>query len=448
MTLLPTYKAPHGGAQPAQPLDLASGPRRGQDPAGIAEWQVVWVLSGTSPAALQAQARRLHDSPTGGVNWAAADVALSLATTRKALAHRATVTGASRGELLHGLRALADGSANGERAGSGGLAVLFAGQGSQRVAMGRRLAERFPVFAREFETIGGLFDEPVRRVIHGQDAQALSRTEFTQPAVFALEVALFRLVQSWGVRVDYVTGHSFGEIAAAHVAGVLSLCDAVTLVTARGRLTQALPEGGVMVAIQAGEHEVLPHLTSGVAIAGVNSDTSLAISGSEDEVDAVLARFTDRWSMRLPVSRAFHSPLMEPMLAQFRTVLAELRFAEPRLPIVSTLTGSVAAEELLDPEYFVRQIRQPVRFADAFTTLRGLGVTTFLELGPDAVLTRMMTEATKGSGDVAAVPMLRADQPEDVTAVAALARLFRRGVDVDPSVAVTGARVTDLRKRN
>ncbi|WP_046722666.1 type I polyketide synthase [Streptomyces xiamenensis] len=406
---------------------------------------VAWVLSGTDAAALRTQALRLHSDLSHRDDWQPEDIALSLATTRTALSHRASVTGARREQLLQGLRALAEDTGDGKRTGTGKLVVLFTGQGSQRVAMGRELAREFPYFAQEFQKVRDLFDQPVRHVIDGDDEAALNRTEFTQPAVFALEVALFRLLQSWGVQPDYLAGHSIGEIAAAHVAGVFSLSDAATLVTARGRLMQELPAGGAMVALQASEAEVEPFLTSGVGIAAVNSPTSVVISGAEDEVTSLVSRFPGRRSKRLHVSHAFHSPLMDPVLERFREVVAGLRFGEPRLPIVSMLTGSVAtADELRSPEYWVRHARGTVRFSDAIATLTGLGVTTFLEAGPDAALTPMVVEANAGSTDVSAVPLLRADRREDATAVAAIAQLFCRGHDVDLAAPTGDARVVDL----
>ncbi|BFO16896.1 hypothetical protein SHKM778_32840 [Streptomyces sp. KM77-8] len=312
--------------------------------------------------------------------------------------------------------------------------------------MGRELWEAFPVFAEAFDAALAELGLPLWEVVWGGDAGRLSRTEFTQPALFAVEVALFRLVESWGVRPDFLAGHSIGEIAAAHVSGVLSLADAAKLVVARGRLMQALPAGGAMVAVQASEDEVRPLLSDGVGVAAVNGPSAVVVSGLEAEVLRVQEHFEaeGRKTTRLRVSHAFHSPLMEPMLDDFRAVTAKLQYSEPVIPIVSTLTGApVGRGELADPEYWVRHVREPVRFADAVGALAGKGVSTFVELGPDAVLSAMGKQCVE---DAVFVPALRRDRPEAVEVVSALAAVAVRGgrVDWPAFYAGTGARRVEL----
>ncbi|WUM74053.1 type I polyketide synthase [Streptomyces sp. NBC_00328] len=415
---------------------------------------VSWLLSAKTDEALRAQAERLRDYVESDPAVRPVDVAYSLSTARSTMDHRLAVVGAGRDELLAGLGALAEGRASagvvqGSVRGSRGLAAfLFAGQGAQRVGMGRELYEAFPVFAEAFDAVLDVIDVPLREVMWGADELVLSRTEFAQPALFAIEVALYRLFESWGVRPDYLAGHSVGEFAAAHVAGVLSLVDAARLVVARGRLMQVLDEGGAMVAVQAAEDEVRPLLVGvgGVGIAAVNGPTAVVVSGVESEVLRIQAYFEGlgRKASRLRVSHAFHSPLMEPMLDDFRAVAREVEFGEPVIPIVSTLTGAeVGGAELADPEYWVRHVRETVRFADAVRELAARGVTTFLEIGPDAVLSAM---AQQSAEDAEFVPALRRDRPEATEVVSALARIAVRGGSVDWAAfyAGTGARRVDL----
>ncbi|KOV85285.1 type I polyketide synthase [Nocardia sp. NRRL S-836] len=404
---------------------------------------VPYVLSGASPAAVRAQAAALLPSVDEVPNEPV-DVALSLATTRAAMDHRAVVVGADAEELVAGLRAVADGDAGAITgfATAGKLAVLFSGQGSQQLGMGRELHAAFPVFATAFDEACAHLPG-VREVVFGDDAERLNRTEFAQPALFAFEVALFRLVTSWGVVPDLLAGHSIGEFAAAHVAGVLSLADAARLVLARGRLMQALPAGGAMVAVEATEDEVRPHLGDDVCLAAVNGPRAVVLSGAEQAVLAVAERFADRRTTRLKVSHAFHSGLMDPMLAEFAEIARDVTYAEPAIPVVSTLTGELA-DRLTDPAYWVEHAREAVRFADALQTLRKRGVTAFLELGPDAPLTAMGRSALADDAVFAAAQ--RKDRDPVEVLVRALGALHVNGIGVDWAayLAGTGARTVSL----
>ncbi|HEY8978024.1 MAG TPA: SDR family NAD(P)-dependent oxidoreductase, partial [Streptomyces sp.] len=263
------------------------------------------------------------------------------------------------------------------------------------------------------------------------DQGLVDRTVWAQAGLFAFEVAAFRLVESWGVVPQFVVGHSVGEIAAAHVAGVLTLADACRVVAARGRLMDALPDGGVMVAVEASEEEVSPYLGEGVCVAAVNAPGSVVLSGEAEAVGAVVERFAGqgRRTRSLPVSHAFHSVLMEPMLEEFRRVVESVSFAPARLAVVSTLSGGVAGAEFSTPEYWVRQVREAVRFADAIEWLAGEEVSTFLEVGPDAALSPMAARCLDDGAAV--VPLQRREQDEAATALHALAELFVHGTPVD-----------------
>ncbi|WP_433549297.1 type I polyketide synthase [Streptomyces sp. CA-294286] len=401
-----------------------------------------WVLSAKTADALRAQAVRLAEHVRDRPELATGDIAFSLATARAALDHRAAVVAEDRAGLLAGLDAVADGRGDTALAGKGPLALLFSGQGAQRLGMGRELYADFPVFAAAFDAVCAELDVPVREVVWGEDADALNRTVFAQAGLFAVEVALFRLVESWGVRPDFVAGHSIGEVAAAHVAGVLSLADACALVGARGRLMEALPEGGAMLAVQATEAEVAPLLGEVLSIAAVNGPSSVVVSGASDQVESVRAHFEElgRRTTRLRVSHAFHSPLMDPMLDDFRTVVSGLTFSAPEIPLATD------AEEVCDPEYWVRHVREAVRFADDVRALSAQGVTRFLEVGPDATLTAMAADCLSEDSDAVLVPLLRKNRDERLAVLRAVARLHVDGVEVDWSAhfADTGARVVEL----
>ncbi|MFF1658895.1 SDR family NAD(P)-dependent oxidoreductase [Streptomyces sp. NPDC058255] len=425
-------------------------------------------LSARTPSALAAQGARLA-ARLAAPDVTGDDLGFSLAATRAALDLRAVVVAADEDGLRTGLEALAaDTSAptlvrgpRGEIGTRGGLAFLFTGQGSQRPGMGRELYATHPVFAETLDTVCATFDRhldrPLRDVIFTtegpRESAPLDETAYTQPALFAIEVALYRLAESWGLRPGHLMGHSIGELVAAHVAGALSLADACALVAARGRLMQALPASGAMLSVLTSEEELVPLLAGReheVTVAAVNGPASTVISGDEAAVAAIDDVLAARGvkTRRLRVSHAFHSPHMDPMLDEFRAILGELSFQEPQIPVVSNLTGRIAtADELCSPEYWVRHVREAVRFHDGVTALVEAGVTTFLELGPDAVLTALAQESLTDRPEAAAlVPALRRGRPEAETFTAAVAMAYVRGADVDwrAVYAGSGARRTEL----
>ncbi|APS22776.1 beta-ketoacyl synthase [Streptomyces sp. Tue 6075] len=422
-----------------------------------------WLLSAKSPDALRGQAAELaaHIRRTPAVNGT--DLAYSLITTRAVFDQRAAVVGTDRDRLIADLERLATGGTlpetlvRDERR-PGRLAFLFAGQGSQRIGMGRELYDRYPAYRASFDASCAELDRqladavelPLRDVVFARpgsdEAARLDSTVYAQSALFALETSLHRLYESWGVRAEFLAGHSIGELSAAHCAGVLSLKDAAALVAARARLMQALPGGGAMIAVNAPESEVLPLVAAypdAVAIAAVNGPASVVVSGDTDAVTAVAAELTARGhrTKRLRVSHAFHSPHMDGMLEEFRELASGLAYRSPTIPVISTLTGTVATpEQLCSPDYWVEHVRQAVRFHDGLRTLREHDVTTFLELGPDGVLSAMAQDAvgapTDGGGFI---PSLQRDGDEPLTVVTALARLHARGVPVTWTALFEGA---------
>jgi polyene macrolide polyketide synthase len=409
---------------------------------------VALLISARSDRALAAQAsavaERLREEPAARP----VDVAFSLVTTRAQLEDRAVVVGSDRDEVLAGLDALAAGDpAAGVITGSvaaGRCALLFTGQGAQRPGMGRELYDAFEVFAAALEEvceeIDPLLGRPLRELMFAEDgsveAGLLDRTEFTQPALFALETALYRLTAQFGVRPDFLIGHSIGEISAAHIAGVLTLPDAAKLVVARGRLMGALPDGGAMLAITATEPDVLDalrehNLQDRLAIAAVNAPTAIVVSGEQTAIDELTAVCDTRGvrTKQLSVSHAFHSHLMDPMLDEFRQLAETLTYQPPHTPIVSNVSGQIAGEEITTADYWVRHVRDAVRFADGINTLHQAGVTRYLELGPSGVLTATARETLNDPAITTAV--LRRDRDEPTTLLTALAQLWTHGTTIN-----------------
>ncbi|MBW5487100.1 acyltransferase domain-containing protein, partial [Streptomyces bambusae] len=426
--------APAGGHAPADSRAVDTVPPRKP---------LLFPVSGRGESALRAQAGRLGEY-VGGYAGAPEALAYALAGTRTAYEDRAVVVAEDLGRLAEGLDALAAGTGSARvvqgRARAGRTAFLFSGQGSQRPGMGRELHAAQPVFAAAFDEACAALDahlpRPLREIAFAgpgtDEALLLDRTAWTQPALFAFEVAAHRLLEHLGVRPDFVVGHSIGELAAAHVAGVLSLADAAALVAARGRLMDALPEGGAMAALQATEDEVEPLLADHagrVCVAAVNGPRSVVVSGDAVAVAALTAHFAGRGrkTKQLRVSHAFHSAHMDGMLDEFRAVAASLTYHPARLPVVSNLTGAVVADaEIGTADYWVRHVREAVRFADGIRALDAEGVTTYVELGPDGALSSAGRECA--GEDAAFVPLARTGkQPEPQAFAHALARLHTLG---------------------
>ncbi|MDX6741095.1 type I polyketide synthase [Actinocorallia sp. A-T 12471] len=412
--------------------------------AGGGPWPV--VVSARAGGALRAWAGRLPK----GVE--PRDLGFSLVSTRTAHPLRAVAVVADRAQLAQALGAIerGEGSPDVVTGRAGGLAFLFTGQGSQRGGMGLELLESEPVFAEAFRAatfeldryLAGYAERSVADVVR-EGGPDLDLTLYAQTGLFALEVALFRLYESWGVRPDYVAGHSIGELAAAHAAGIWTLPDAAALVAARARLMQALPGGGAMTAIEAAEDEVLPLLRPGVDLAAVNGPSAVVVSGDADAVGEVAEHFAalGRRTRALRVSHAFHSAHMDGMLAEFAEVAKAIEHRRPTLPVISNLTGEPLTEAP-EPEYWVRHVREAVRFADALDRLAADGVTAFVELGPDGVLSALAARALPPGGS--ATPALRPGRPEKTTALLGLGLAYAAGKDVDWRPFFPGARTVPL----
>lgn len=420
------------------------------DVGGSGGGVVAWVISGKTASALAAQAGRLGRYVRARPALDVVDVGYSLVSTRSVFDHRAVVVGQTRDELLAGLAGVVAGRPEagvvcGVGKPAGKTAFVFAGQGSQWLGMGSELYAAYPVFAEALDAVVDELDRhlryPLRDVIWGHDQDLLNTTEFAQPALFAVEVALYRLLMSWGVRPGLVLGHSVGELAAAHVAGALCLPDAAMLVAARGRLMQALPAGGAMFAVQAREDEVAPMLGHDVSIAAVNGPASVVISGAHDAVSAIADRLRGqgRRVHRLAVSHAFHSALMEPMIAEFTAVAAELSVGLPTIPVISNVTGQLVADDFASTDYWARHIRAVVRFGDSVRSAHCAGASRFIEVGPGGGLTSLI-EASLADAQIVSVPTLRKDRPEPVSVMTAAAQGFVSGMGLDWASVFSGYR--------
>jgi acyl transferase domain-containing protein len=415
--------------------------------AGERPWQLLALSAPVAPA-LRQLAERLEHRLGAGPPLRLGDVCHTANAGRPHFAQRLAVMARSVEELREGLGGFLRGTA-GVRVRSGEVrtlkplrvVLLCTGQGSQYVGMGRGLYGTEPIFRRVLdrcdEVLRPELEVPLLRILYpaAGETSPLDQTAYAQPALFALGVALAELWRSWGIVPAAVLGHSVGEYVAACVAGVFSLEEGASLVAHRGRLMQAMPAGGAMVALTASEAQVaaaIGHWADRLAVAAVNGPASTVLSGAADAVAAVVQELAQTGVRHRPlqVSHAFHSPLMEPALARFAERLQQVRFAEPRIDLISNLTGREAtAEEICRPEYWCRQARQPVRFADGLATLQRRRFEVFVEAGPSPVLLgmarRVLPEGTVGA------PSLRPGRDDGEQILESLGELYVAGARVE-----------------
>ncbi|MFJ8747523.1 SDR family NAD(P)-dependent oxidoreductase [Embleya sp. NPDC127516] len=440
----------------------ASGQRPASDAAdqgsGGAGGLVPWVVSARSERALRAQAGKLRDFAAAGADIA--DVGWSLVSTRARLEHRAVVLGRDRDELLSGMASLRDGVESagvvrGVAGKLGGSVFMFPGQGARWAGVARPLYDTFPVFAQSLDEICARFDAhlpfALRPLLLADEPAERERTDIAQPALFALQVGLYRLMTRYGPRPDHLIGHSVGEIAAAHVGGVLDPDSATRLVAARGRVMQTVGERGAMLAVRASEDEVNALLEGydRVGVAAVNGPASVVISGLREEVHDLRERLVAGGTSArlLEVDHAFHSPLMDPILAEFAASIGALPAGEMAIPVVSTRLGREATvEELTSVGHWVNHVREPVRFFDAVVCARAAGANVFLEVGPGSTLASITKETFAGEGveDAVVLSSSRRDRGSVEVLVGSLAQLYVRGEAVDWAALLGAGRRVDL----
>ncbi|MBM4313692.1 MAG: SDR family NAD(P)-dependent oxidoreductase [Deltaproteobacteria bacterium] len=403
------------------------------------------ALSAGTEEALERLAKRyesfLDSSPEGRL----ADICYTANAGRAHFSSRMGIVAASPGELREKLRSRTAGEGEGVFRGDAPaqpkVAFLFTGQGAQFAGMARELSDSQPTFreslARCEELLDGQLDCPLFEAIYPRekgDPHRVDQTAFTQPALFSLEYALCSLWQSWGVQPAAALGHSVGEYAAACAAGVFSLEEGLGLIAARGRLMQALAQDGAMAAVFAGEPVVadaIAPFAQDIAIAALNGPRMAVISGRADSVGKVMDALASQGIRvaRLNVSHAFHSPLMEPVLGRFGEAARGIRYASPRIDLISNLTGDVIGDEIASADYWVRHARGTVRFSAGIESLYRRGYRIFIEIGPQPVLAGMGKAFLPD--DCTWLPSLQRGRSDWEQMLRTLGALYSRGVQID-----------------
>lgn len=401
---------------------LEEAPQHIEVADAVARPQHVFTLSAKSDESLKAQATNYvdylgRDLSGNGDNARIEDICYTAATGRNHFRQRVAIAVKTREELQEKLQGFVNGNNTGIAIGNSThakLAFLFTGQGSQYLGMAQDLYETHLLFRDTIDELDEILSNEMGCSLKSlmwdaaegtpnKESGKLDNTQFTQPAIFAIEVALAKLWQSFGIEPDVLTGHSVGEYAAAVFAGVMSVGDAAKLISARGRLMQELTEPGAMLAIQTSYdkvEELLRGVSEPVSIAAQNAPTSTVVSGSFAAIDAIaeLALAQDIEATRLTVSHAFHSHLMQPMLEEFRKVASAIEFKAPRLPFVSSVTGKLETTQFCDPQYWVRHVALTVKFAEAINAVQAEGVTHYLEIGPGSTLIGLARKTLDANG--------------------------------------------------
>ena len=444
------WSAVTGGGHGNLSLPISEARHQLLEPVALpAEIPLLLPLSGHTKEALRDRARSIANHLRTKHDVAVEDVAYTVATCREHLEYRLAVLGTRREELLSALQAFADGQ-NPAHVVAGRLrsntaprvAFVCSGQGAQWWGMGRELLSSLAIFRRE---IARCADEIKRHaswdlleeLTRDEANSRLGETEIAQPALLALQLALAAVWRSWGIEPHALVGHSVGEVAAAHLAGVLSFEDALMVICHRGRLMQRAMGLGKMAALEMREAEV-EQLTGPysdrISVAAVNSPTSTVVSGERTAIDEILkaAKAQGFRSKILPVDYAFHSAQMDPFRAEMARAVSELTVQAASVPIYSTVTGAQATDAEFDAAYWGRNIRQTVRFAAAVRSMLDAGIQTFVELSPHPVLSSMILECAEAvSRGVAIFPSLRQGYPEPIQMLRSLAGLFAAGANID-----------------
>ncbi len=425
---------------------IEQGPEKAPEPEREETGGVVpWVLSARGQGGLARQARRLAPAVDGR---SPADVGRSLATTRAALEERAVFIGADPASMLGDLDEAVTGTARDQT----GVVFVFPGQGSQWAGMGRELWAASPVFAEAMDEcdqiLGKLTDWSLREILHAEpdseQAADLERVDVVQPALCAVMISLARLWAAYGVRPDVVLGHSQGEVAAACVAGILTLPEALTVVVARSRLLTGLAGSGGMLSVQAGVDDIGPALED-VSVAAVNGPTSTVLSGTVADLDAAAAWCEEQGirARRVPVDYASHSPQVASIRDELVAALKVLTPKSGDITFHSTVTGGALDGTELGPEYWFRNLREPVRFGDAVTDLAGQGFGCFVEASSHPVLTMAISD-TPAAKDAVIAGTLRRDDGGPDRFLRSAAELWVQGVEVDWTPAFGEARRVPL----